>query len=809
MNQKAEKLILWFKETLKEDVPLVGGKNASLGEMFCKLSAKGISVPDGFATTAKAYFYFLKKNNLKEKIGAILKDIKISNINNLQKRGKAVRGLILKAELPDDLAEEIIAAYHNLSQEYNVKNTDVAVRSSATAEDLPNASFAGQQETYLNIVGEKQLLKAIKECFASLFTDRAIVYREEMKFDHLKIALSCGVQKMVRSDLASSGVMFSCDTESGFGDVALINASYGLGENVVKGRVEPDQYYVFQTTLKKGFSPIIEKKIGTKEVKMVYSKFPKNPTKNIPVSLSDRQKFVLTNDEILALAKWSVLIEGHYQREMDIEWAKDGKDGKLYIVQARPETVKSRKDVNFLEEFVLNKKGNEKVLVAGLAVGSKIGQGKVKKIMSVKDIEKLKKGEVLVTRMTDPDWVPIMKLASAIVTDEGGRTCHAAIVSRELGIPCIVGTGNATKILKTGDLTTASCAEGETGKVYQGIIPFEVKKTDIGNLAKPPLKIMMNLGEPELAFSLSFYPNDGIGLAREEFIIANQIKVHPLALINYKKMPVALKDKINKLTLGYEDKTRFFVDKLTEGAGKIAAAFYPKPVIVRFSDFKTNEYRQLIGGELYEPKEENPMIGWRGASRYYDPKFKGAFLLECRALKKAREKFGLDNIWVMVPFCRTPEEGQKVLDIMKEGGLERGVNGLKVIVMAEIPSNVILSEEFLDIFDGMSIGSNDLTQLTLGLDRDSGFGAKVGDERNKAVKKMIAKVIKDCKARGKYVGICGDAPSTFPDFAEFLAERGIESISVNPDAVIKTIIQLSKRAVCLPKVSTSQKQYGI
>lgn len=788
-----KKYILWFKEIRKEDVALVGGKNASLGEMFSNLTEKGMNVPDGFATTADAYFYFLENNNLKEKIGTILHNIKVSDINDLQKRGKQVRDLILKAELPNNLSEEITNAYRELSKEYGVKDADVAVRSSATAEDLPNASFAGQQESFLNISGEKQLLRMIRECFASLFTNRAIVYREEMKFEHLKIALSVGVQKMVRSDLASSGVMFSCDTESGFGDVALISASYGLGENVVKGRVEPDQYYIFQTTLKAGFKPIIEKKIGSKKVKLVYNKNSSKPTKDIPVPPKDRQRFVLNNEEILILARWSILIEEYYGREMDIEWAKDGKDGKLYVVQARPETVKSRKNINYLEEYILDKSANARLLLTGMSVGNKIGQGKVRKIMNVKDINKFKKGEVLVTDMTDPDWVPVMKIASGIVTDSGSRTCHAAIVSRELGIPCIVGTERATKVLKIGQDVTVNCAEGETGKVLGGIIPFEIKRTDISNLPKPPVKIMMNLGEPELAFSLSFFPNDGVGLAREEFIIANRIKIHPQALVNFKKLPSKLKNEINRVAVGFDDKTQFFVDKLAEGIGKIASAFYPKPVIIRFSDFKSNEYAQLIGGELFEPKEENPMLGWRGASRYYDPKFKEAFLLECQAFKKAREEFGLDNILAMVPFCRTVEEGKKVLEIMKEGGLERGVNGLKVIVMCEIPSNVILAEEFLEIFDGMSIGSNDLTQLTLGLDRDSGLIAKIGDERNEAVKKMIAKVIRICKEKEKYCGICGDAPSTFPEFAQFLAEKGIESISVNPDAVIKIILALTKQ----------------
>ena len=807
------KFIKKFSEITIKDVPLVGGKNASLGEMIKYLTPKGVNIPDGFAITAEAYFYFLGKTELKEKIKKILSNLDISHIKNLQQKGKAVRNLILNAELPEDLKEEIIKAYRNLSKTCGVKNLDVAVRSSATAEDLPNASFAGQQETFLNIVGEKKLLEAVLKCFASLFTDRAIAYREEMKFDHLKIGLSVGVQKMVRSDLGASGVMFSCDTESGFPDVVLINASYGLGENVVQGKVEPDQYYVFETTLLKNFKPILEKKIGSKAIKLVYNTNPLRPTKNIFVSKKDREKFVLSDKEILTLARWSILVEKHYQKPMDIEWAKDGRDGKLYLVQARPETVQSRKDVRILEEYVLEKSriqdSKGKILLTGLAVGSKIGQGKVNRIMDVKDIKKFKKGEVLVTDMTDPDWVPAMKLASAIITDSGGRTAHAAIVSRELGIPCVVGTGKATKILKTGQEVTVSCAEGEEGKVYQGLIPFKIKKTDISKLKKPKVKIMMNLGEPDEAFSLSFIPNDGVGLAREEFIIANNIKIHPMALINYSKLPKVLKNKIDKLTIGYseqnaqyigrtaryKDKTQFFIDKLAEGIGKIAAAFYPKEVIVRFSDFKTNEYRSLIGGELYEPKEENPMLGWRGASRYYDPKFAPAFALECKAIKKVREEFGLDNVSVMVPFCRTTDEAKKVVEIIRNQlqTTNYKLQTLKIYVMAEIPSNIILADEFLKVFDGMSIGSNDLTQLTLGLDRDAGMLTHIGNEKNEAVKILISQIIKKCREKGKYVGICGQAPSDFPDFAEFLVNEGIESISLNPDSILKTIKKLAKK----------------
>lgn len=803
---ESKKNVLWFKETGIKDVPSVGGKNASLGEMIQHLIPKGVNVPDGFATTAEAYFDFLKETGIGLKIKEILKGVNVSDLKSLQQKGESVRKLILKSQLPKQLEDEIVEAYKELSKQYKVKNVDVAVRSSATAEDLPNASFAGQQETFLNISGEKNVLDAVKRCFASLFTDRAIAYREEMKFDHLKIGLSAGVQKMVRSDIGASGVMFSCDTESGFGDVVLINASWGLGENVVQGKVEPDQYYVFETTLKKGFKPILQKKIGSKMVKMIYSKDPKKPTKNIPVPLKDRQKFVLKDKDILTLAEWSILIEEHYKKSMDMEWALDGRDGSLYIVQARPETVQSRRNVNVLEDYVIDKSKAKKILAKGLSVGNKIGSGKANRIMSVKDIKKFKKGEILVTDMTDPDWVPAMKLASAIVTDSGGRTAHAAIVSRELGIPCVVGTGNATRIIKTGKEITVSCAEGEEGKIYEGIIPFNVKKTDISNVEKTKVKITMNLGEPSQAFLFSFIPNDGVGLAREEFIIANDIKAHPLALINYKKSSPALKKKIDNLTLGYDNKVQFYIDKLAEGVGKIGAAFYPKQVIVRFSDFKTNEYKSLVGGEDYEPKEENPMIGWRGASRYYDPKFKQAFVLECEAIKKVREEFGLDNVMVMIPFCRTIEEGEKVLKIMEEAGLKKGQSlaataardnknfkPLKIFVMCEIPSNVILAEEFLNIFDGFSIGSNDLTQLTLGLDRDNSEIAHISNEKNEAVKELLKKTIKICREKGKYSGICGQAPSDFPDFSEFLVKEGIESMSLNPDSIIKTRIMIAQK----------------
>src|SRR3989344_2652387 len=715
------KNVLWFKELGIKDVPQVGGKNASLGEMYNNLLSKGVNLANGFATTSQAYFIFLEKSGLSLQIQNILKDINVHDLAALQEKGKKVRQLILSVNLQPALQEEIIAAYRQLSDMYGSKNTDVAVRSSATAEDLPGASFAGQQETFLNVTGEQNVLEAVKKCFASLFTDRAIAYRQEMGFGHTKVGLSAGIQKMVRSDVGASGVMFSCDTESGFGDVVLINASYVLGENVVLGRVEPDQYYVFEPTLKTGHKPIIQKKIGSKLLTMVYTKDPKNPIKNTKTLPKNQQSFVLADEEILQLAKWSMLVEAHYQKPMDMEWAKDGIDGKLYIVQARPETVQSKRNVNVLEDYVLQTPKTQHLtpIARGMSVGGKIGSGKAHKILSPKDINNFKKGEVLVTGMTDPDWVPAMKLASAIITDQGGRTAHAAIVSRELGIPCIVGAGNATKTVKTGQEITVDCSGGEEGFAYEGIIPFEIKKVDISKLKKPKTKIAMNLADPSQAFNLSFIPNDGVGLAREEFIIANTIKIHPNALIDYKKLKPALRKKIDALTLGYENKIDFYVDKLAEGVGKIGAAFYPKQVIVRFSDFKTNEYRGLIGGDLYEPKEENPMIGVRGASRYYNEKFKEAFILECQAIKKAREEFGIDNVQVMVPMCRTLDEGRKVLEIMKTAGLVKGEKGLKVFVMCEVPSNVILAKQFLEIFDGFSIGSNDLTQLTLGLDRDN------------------------------------------------------------------------------------------
>ena len=791
MNSKRI-LVIPFKDLHIEDVPIVGGKNASLGEMYRELNKKGVTVPNGFAITALAYRYFIESAGLKDKIHKILSDLDTTSTRNLMKRGKKVRNLILKAELPLDLQKEIIENYKLLSKESKEDYTDVAVRSSATAEDLPDASFAGQQETYLNVRGEKELLKSCKKCFASLFTNRAISYRVDKGFDHFTIALSIGIQKMVRSDLSSSGVMFSIDTESGFKDAVFITSIYGLGENIVQGAVNPDEFYVHKPTLKKGYKSIISKKLGNKKIRMIYGLKYLKQVKNIPVSEDKQKEFSITDDEILKLAKMAITIEDHYKKAMDIEWAKDGKTNKLYIVQARPETVQSQRNVNILEEYVLKEKG--KILSKGQSVGSRIGSGKVRVIKNVSGIHDFKKGEVLVTEMTDPDWEPIMKIASAIVTDKGGRTCHAAIISRELGIPCLVGTDDATKKLKNGDLVTVSCADGEEGRVYEGKLKYVIEKHNLEKLPKTKTKIMMNLGNPEQAFEQSFIPNDGVGLAREEFIINSHIKIHPNALIDYDKLSDKnIKKKIDDLTFGYKDKKQFYIDKLAEGIAMIAAAFYPKDVIVRMSDFKTNEYRNLIGGELYEPTEDNPMIGWRGASRYYKEAFRKSFELECKAIKKVRNQFGLKNVKVMIPFCRTIEEGKKVQEIMAKEGLSRGKDELEIYVMCEIPSNVILADEFSKIFDGFSIGSNDLTQLTLGVDRDSEIVSDVYDERNEAVKELISIMIKKAKKNKRKIGICGQAPSDFPDFAQFLVKEGIDSISLNPDTIIKTRIKIAEQ----------------
>lgn len=784
------KYVKFFNELGIKDVPLVGGKNASLGEMYQKLTKSGIRVPNGFATTAEAYRHFLKDSGTQQKLKQILNGLDTHDVIDLARRGKLARQAILNSDLPQDLQKEIISAYRKLSSLYKTKNLSVAVRSSATAEDLPDASFAGQQDTYLNIYGEANILTAVKKCIASLFTDRAISYRVDKKFDHFSIALSVGIQKMVRSDLASSGVMFTIDTETGFSNAILINSIYGLGENIVQGKVSPDEFYIFKPTM-----AIIDRTLGDKKIKMVYA-LAKNaslPVKDIPVPIKDQQKFSITNDQVKTLAKWGLTIEKHYKRPMDIEWALDGQDNHLYIVQARPETVNSQRNYNILEEYIIKKRGQ--ILVEGRSVGNRVGAGTVNRILSVKDISKFKAGQVLVTTMTDPDWEPIMKIASAIVTDKGGRTCHAAIVSRELGIPCLVGTSDGSQKLTSGQTVTVSCAEGDTGFVYEGKVPFTIKKTDIQKLTRPDCKIMMNIGSPDIAFASSFLPNDGVGLAREEFIVNNSIRIHPLALINYSKIKDAkLKKQIDELTVSYPDKKQFFIDKLAEGVGTIAAAFYPKDVIVRLSDFKTNEYANLIGGKDYEPIESNPMIGWRGASRYYDPKFEPAFALECLALKKVREEFGLKNLKVMVPFCRTIEEGKLVIKTMAKYGLKQGRGGLEVYVMAEIPTNILLASDFAKVFDGFSIGSNDLTQLALGIDRDAGNLkiAGISNEKNPSVKSLIQFLIEIGQKTHTKVGICGQGPSDFPDFAKFLLACGIDSMSLNPDTVVKTTLALGK-----------------
>ncbi|MEH1868225.1 MAG: phosphoenolpyruvate synthase [Nostoc sp.] len=809
-------LILWFDEVGIADIPLVGGKNASLGEMIQQLTPKGINVPTGFATTAYAYRHFIKSAGLEAKLRKLFADLDVEDVKNLRERGKKARSLLVHTPFPIELREAIATAYQSLCEIYHTE-TDVAVRSSATAEDLPDASFAGQQETYLNVVGVEGVLAACHKCFASIFTDRAISYRHTKGFDHFSIALAVGVQKMVRSDLATSGVMFSIDTETGFKDAALITAAYGLGENVVQGSVNPDEYCVFKPTLKAGFRPIIDKKLGSKELKMIYddgSKF----TKNVSVSPSERGKFALSDEEILQLGSWACLIEDHYSQvhgistPMDIEWAKDGITNQLFIVQARPETVQSQKTGNVLRSYRLvlgNREwgiGNGEnshssladsqspiPLVTGSAIGEAISQGKARLILDVQKLEQFQVGEVLVTERTDPDWEPIMKRASAIVTNSGGRTCHAAIIARELGVPAIVGCGNATEILKPGQEVTISCAEGEEGKVYAGLLPFEVEEVALENLPRTHTQILMNVGNPQEALSLSAIPNDGVGLARTEFIIANQIQIHPMALIHYELLKDEfVKAKIAEITSLYEDKPQYFVDKLAQGIGRIAAAFYPKPVIVRMSDFKSNEYANLLGGRQFEPHEENPMLGWRGAARYYDEGYREAFALECHALKRVREEMGLTNVIPMIPFCRTPDEGRLVLAEMAKNGLKQGVNGLQVYVMCELPSNVILAEEFAEVFDGFSIGSNDLTQLTLGIDRDSALVARLFDERSPAVKRMVKMAIEAAKKCDRKIGICGQAPSDYPEFAQFLVEQGIDSISLNPDSVLKTMLEVAK-----------------
>ncbi len=793
---KEQSLILWFEEVGITDIPLVGGKNASLGEMIQQLTPKGVNVPTGFATTATAYRHFISSAGIEDKLRKLFADLDVENVSNLQKCGKQARSLILNTSFSQELQDAITTAYRRLCDRYG-DETEVAVRSSATAEDLPDASFAGQQETYLNVQGIKRVLEYCHRCYASLFTDRAISYRQHNGFDHFEVALSVGVQKMVRSDLASSGVMFSIDTETGFKNVTLITAAYGLGETVVQGAVNPDEFFVFKPTLTDKYRPILEKRLGTKEIKMIYDVGSSRLTKNVPVPLSERKQFCITNDEILQLARWAVQIENHYstvrgiETPMDIEWAKDGITGELFIVQARPETVQSQKSTNVLKSYQLQQQSE--ILITGRSVGVAIGQGKARVILDANQINLFLPGEVLITNRTDPDWEPIMKKASAIVTNQGGRTCHAAIIAREMGIPAIVGCGDATDVLKTGQEVTISCSEGDEGRVYRGLLPFEVQETTLENLPRTRTQILMNVGDPKQAFGLAAIPCDGVGLARLEFIIANHIQAHPLALIHFDQLQdESVKLQIAQLTQLYDEKPQFFVDKLAHGVGMIAAAFYPKPVIVRMSDFKTNEYANLLGGKQFEPKEENPMLGWRGASRYYDETYRDAFALECEALKRVREEMGLTNVIPMVPFCRTPDEGRQVLAEMAKHGLERGIDGLQVYVMCELPSNVILADEFSQVFDGFSIGSNDLTQLTLGLDRDSALVAHIFDERNEAVKRMVKMAIATAKENHRKIGICGQAPSDYPEFARFLVEQGIDSISLNPDSVLKTILMVAE-----------------
>jgi len=802
---RSNRFILWFDELGMKDIPLVGGKNASLGEMTQQLISKDIEIPTGFAVTTTAFRRFIEANELDEEIVKALEGLDTDDPSDVARKGKAVRGLFLSSEFPHELMIEVMAAYKKLSRDLGVKNPQVAVRSSATAEDLEGASFAGQHETILNVMGEKSLEHAIMQCFASLFTDRAISYRADKGFDQLGIALSVGIQQMVRSDLACSGVIFTIDTESGFDRVIYITASYGVGELIVQGGVSPDQFYVLKDLLDRTANPVVEKRLGDKLHKMVYSG-KRSQLAEVEVPLRERRRFVLTDEEVIKLAEWSRIIELHYGKPMDIEWAKDGITGRLYIVQARPETVFAVKDEKINETFVLEEKG--KILINGEAVGSKIGQGEVNVLKSAIQISEFKKGQVLVTDRTDPDWEPIMKMASAIVTNRGGRTCHAAIVSRELGIPAIVGTLNGTEILKNGQKVTVDTSEG-FGNVYEGLLKYRVEKINLEDIPETKTKIMMNIGMPENVFFYAQMPNDGVGLARLEFIIASHIGIHPLALLNFEELQERARkgdhdiknivDKISERSQGYDNKVDYFVEKLSLGISKIAAAFYPKDVIVRLSDFKTNEYADLLGGELYEPIESNPMIGWRGASRYYDEKFMPAFKLECEALRIVREEKRLTNVKVMVPFCRTPDEGRKVIDIMRKSGLEQGKNGLEVYVMCEIPSNVVLADEYSKIFDGFSIGSNDLTQLLLGLDRDSELVSHLYDERNPAVKKMIMSVIEIAKKNGKKIGICGQAPSDFPDFAEFLVECGIDSMSLNPDSIMKTILLVAEKEKSIKK----------
>ena len=787
------KYIKFFSEIGIKDISLVGGKNASLGEMYSSLAKLDVKVPNGFATNSDAYWLLLKENNLNDKIKSNLKNLDIKDIQSLQKIGKKIRTLILNAKLPLVVENEIKESYKILSKKYGKKNIDVAVRSSGTAEDLPDASFAGQQDTFLNINTEDELIKAVKKCYASLFNDRAISYRQSRGYDHLKVALSVGIQKMVRSDKSSSGIMFTIDTESGSKDLIMINSIYGLGENIVGGKVIPDEFFVFKPTLKKGISSILKKQLGSKEKRMIYSGDKLEKTKNISITKKEQNRFSITDDEIIKLAQYGLQIEEHYSkiagsyRAMDIEWAKDGDSNELFIVQARPETVQSKKEKYILKSYkLLKKESDENIIISGQAVGDKIGSGIVKIITNLSQSHLFNDGDILVADITDPDWEPLMKKASGVVTNKGGRTCHAAIVAREIGVPAIVGTINATKVLKANAKVTVSCSDGEKGYVYKGILEYKIEEINCKNIKEPKTKLYMNVGDPQKAFKVAKLPNQGVGLARMEFIINNYIKAHPMALYNMQKgIKVQDEKKIKSFIKGYKDPKSFFVNKLAQGIAMIGAAFYPKPVIVRTSDFKSNEYKNMLGGKLYEQDEENPMIGFRGASRYYSKEYQKAFEWECEALKKVRDDMGLTNIKIMLPFVRTPLEGEKVIKIMNKKGLVQGKNSLEIYAMCEIPSNVIFADKFLKIFDGYSIGSNDLTQLTLGVDRDSALISHIFDERNEAVKRMIKMVIKECKKQNKYIGICGQAPSDYPEITRFLVKNNIDSISLNPDSLLK------------------------
>ncbi len=773
------------------DLGKVGGKNASLGEMIGNLAKLGVSVPGGFATTADAFQTYLEKSGLATRIQQRLATLDVDDVDELTRGGKEIRGWIVDTALPGDLEQAIRDAYIKLCKNAGADDIAVAVRSSATAEDLPDASFAGQQETFLNVVGIDDVLHKVKEVFASLYNDRAIAYRVHQGFKHEDVFLSAGVQLMVRSDVGASGVLFTLDTESGFRDVVFVTGSYGLGEMVVQGAVNPDEFYVFKPTLRDGKPAVLRRSLGAKQQRMVYSDQPGERVRIEETPAELRHRFCLVDSDVEELSRQALIIEKHYGRPMDIEWAKDGNTGKLYIVQARPETVKSRSHATTLERFQLNEKG--KVLTEGRAIGQKIGSGKARVIRSLSDMNKVQPGDVLVADMTDPDWEPVMKRAAAIVTNRGGRTCHAAIIARELGVPAVVGCGNALQSIPDGAEVTVSCAEGDTGTIYEGLLKFDRITADLGAMPEAPLKIMMNVANPERAFDFGMLPNAGIGLARLEMIIASHIGVHPRALLEYDKQDAETKARIDTRIAGYKDPVSFYVDRLAEGISTIAASVYPKPVIVRLSDFKSNEYAGLLGGSRYEPHEENPMIGYRGASRYVSPDFAESFALECKAAKYVRETMGLTNVWVMIPFVRTLDEGRKVIEVLRKNGLVQGENDLKVIMMCEVPSNALLADEFLDIFDGFSIGSNDLTQLTLGLDRDSSIVANLFDERDPAVKKLLSMAIKTAKAKGKYIGICGQGPSDHPDLAEWLMEQGIESVSLNPDTVVDTWLRLAKK----------------